>query len=413
MSRVIVVGAGLGGCFAALSAKTTNPDADVHLLAVEPDRYRYEPGTVDVLGSVPGDEEPVVRPTERIGALPAEHPYKLVGEEGVNSALDYLDDVLRYRGTDRNALAPTVTGGIRPTYRYPAAVAAGLVSSQRPMHIVGLESVTHLDAELAAERLDSALPFDVNASTIEFPVDSPETPPLEAFAQTLDENSDTADGTPVREALAQRVRPALDIEARVGFPPVLGLAAHDEIRTELESRLQADVFEIPVGEPNLLGIRLREQLFDAVEAAGIELTRASVTDFSADEESIRSVSVDGADSQRTIEGDAFVLATGGVAAGGLVGTGTEVIEPIFDCPVDYPDTHKEWAAEGPLDDHAFARFGVDVTPSLKPSVDGDPVFENLFSAGSVLGGYNFVEEGARTGVAVVTGYEAGRRAVDR
>lgn len=419
MSRVVIVGAGIGGCIAALAAKDADPSADVHVLALSPERYRHEPGTIDVLGYVPDQEGPVARPAARIDSLPADHPYNLVGEDDLTRALAYLDDVFAdsdrptYRGTDRNALAPTVTGGVRPTYRYPVTVAAGLVSSQRPMHLVGLDCLTHLDADLAAERLDSVAPFDVTASTVEFPIDATETPPFEAFARALDENNETSNGTPVREALARAVRPALDIESRVGFPPVLGVTQHDEIRRELESQLQAAVFELPVGEPNLPGIRLRERLFDRLDEVGIELTRATVTEFSSTEGSIQSVNVATGTEQRSIEGANFVLATGGVASGGLVGTETEVVEPVFDCPVESPEKHREWSVSAPLGDHWFARAGVDVTPELKPTSGDGPVFENLVAVGSVIGGHNFVEERSRSGVAVVTGYEAGRSAVDR
>lgn len=282
------------------------------------------------------------------------------------------------------------------------------------MHIVGLDCLSHLDAELAAERLDSSLPYDVTASTISVPIETEEKPPFEALGKAVDANDETDDGTPLRDALARAVRPKLDIEARVGFPPILGLSDHDAVRQELEASLQASVFEIPVGEPNLPGIRLRDRLFDLVTDAGIELTRASVDGITTAQKRVQSVTVTESETgaEQSIDGESFVLATGGVSAGGIVATGTEVVEPVFDCPVRYPADHGEWSAPGALGDHAFARFGVDVTRDLRPESSDGPHFENLFAAGSVIGGQNFVAEQSRTGVAVVTGYEAGRNAVD-
>jgi glycerol-3-phosphate dehydrogenase subunit B len=421
MTAVVIVGAGVGGCLAALSAAENNPDADVQLLSISPGRYRYEPGTVDVLGYTAEKDGPVERPLVTMQHLVDDHPYRQVGESGVRDALGYFDELLEadselpYRsGQTKNALVPTAFGSVRPVSRYPEAVSSGLVSDQRPMHIVGFEQLTHLDAEFVANRLDSSVPYDVEWTTVDFPAQLTESPPLEESGRALDENRETEEGTPLREAVAEVVRPELDIEPRIGFPAVLGLDDHAAVRGELESRLHAEVFEIPVGEPSLPGLRLRDRLFELVADAGIERIESTVHDFDAKNGRIQSLSLArGEDSEpTTIEGDTFVLASGGVAAGGLVGSGDEVLEPVFDCPIATPPEPREWSDADPLGDHPFARFGVDVTPTLQPTSSGEPLYENLFAAGSVLGGHNAVQERSRGGVAIVTGYEAGRQAVE-
>ncbi len=423
MTRVVVIGAGIGGCLAALAAKAKDESAAVTLLSTSAERFQYESGTIDVLGYTDDKTGPIERPLFEMRTLPEDHPYSLVGVDGVRNALEFFDDYLEndetlpYLGNRaKNVLLPTLNGNVRPTARYPEGLAGGVASSQEQMHIVGFEQVTHLDAELAGDRLDETAPYDVNWTTVEFPIDPTSSPPLLEIAELLDENRETPNGEPVRKALADTVRPELDIEPRVGFPAVLGLNNHTEVRRELESLLHADVFEIPAGEPSLPGLRLREQLFELVDASGIERTDAAAIDVEADGDTIRKLHVDrGAsqDERETIEGDSFVLATGDVAAGGLVGTGDDVVEPVFDCPVTVPDTRLEWSVPAPLGDHPFARFGVDVSEELQPvTTAGEPVFENLYAAGTVIGGHNFVREHSRGGVAVVTGYEAGRRAIE-
>lgn len=424
MTRVVVVGAGIGGCLAALAAKEKDGNATVTLLSTSPERYQYEPGTIDVLGYTDEKTGPIERPLFEMRNLPEDHPYSLVEVDSVRTALEFFDDYLKNDDTlpyvgdkGKNALVPTLNGHVRPTARYPAGVAGGIASSQEPMHIVGFEQVTHFDAELAGDRLDEAAPYDVNWTTVEFPIEPIYSPPLLEMAEILDENRETSNGEPVRKAIADAVRSELDIEPRIGFPAVLGLNNHGEVRRELESLLHADVFEIPVGEPSLPGLRLRERLFELVDASGIERTDAAAIDFEADGDTIRKLHIDRGTSQderETIEGDSFVLATGDVAAGGLVGTGDDVVEPVFDCPITVPDTRLEWSVPDPLGDQPFARFGVDVSEELQPVTTADePVFENLYAAGTVLGGYNFVREHSRGGVAVVTGYEAGKRAAER
>jgi glycerol-3-phosphate dehydrogenase subunit B len=421
MTRVVVVGAGLGGCLAALSAAKHDPDADVQLLSIAPERYRYEPGTVDVLGYTADKDGPVERPLVAMQSLEDDHPYRQVGEGGVREALEHFDELLEadselpyLSGKSKNALVPTGFGSVRPVSRYPDGLSSGLVSDERPMHIVGFEQVTHLDAEFVANRLDAAVPYDVEWTTVNFPTQLEESPPLDEIGRALDENHDTEQGKPLREAVAEAVRPELDIEPRVGFPAVLGRDDHAAVRSELESRLHAEVFEIPVGEPSLPGLRLRDRLFELVDDAGIERIESTVHDFDAENGRVQSLSLDtGEDSEpTTIEGDAFVLASGGLAAGGLVGSGDEVLEPVFDCPISTPAEPREWSDPDPLGDHPFARFGVDVTPDLRPTSSNQPLYENLFAVGSVLGGPNVVQERSRGGVAIVTGYGGGRQAVE-
>ncbi len=441
MTRLVVVGAGIEGCIAALRAKEIAPEASVQVISTAPERYEYETGTIDVLGYTAEKEGPVGLPLFEIRKLPEDHPCRLTGRHTVRQALGFFgdlldeDETLPYVGSDsRNALVATPDGGVRPTSRYPAGMRGGLLSSRRDMRIVGFEQMTYLDAELVGDRLDAITPYDVTSTTVEFPLDPTASPPLREFAVALDENRETPDGTPVREALAETVRPVLDIEPRVGFPAMLGLTEHEEVRADLESLLQAEVFELSVGEPSLPGIRLRNRLFELLEDGGIERIDGSVVDFETDSGTIQTIAVektsregggtsreDGrtspeevtSDGSRTrIEGEAFILAAGGLAAGGLTARRGEITESVFDCHVSHPENPLEWSHPDPLGEHQFARFGVETTADFQPcGPDGEVLYDNLYAAGTVLGGYDFAREHSRGGVCLVTGYETGKDAV--
>ncbi len=425
MTRVVVVGGGIGGCIAALTARKA--DAQVVLVSTAPERYRHEPGTIDVLGNVEKRDGPLERPLFGIRKLPESHPYRTLGKDTIRDAVAVFDDALvddaelpYQSGGVTNALVATATGAARPTSRYPAGMAAGLVSSGRPMRLVGFEQLPHFDAELAADRLNGSARFDVNATTIDCPLDVDERSPLRSVAGALDENKSTADGTPAREALANQLRPELDIEPRIGVPAVLGLTAHETVRRNLESRLQAELFEIPVGEPSLPGLRLRNRLFELCDAAGVERIDATVTGIDANGDGVTGLELEhrveeheGTSGERQqVTGDAFILATGGLAAGGIVEQGGEIVEPVFECPVSHPPERLDWSEQDAFGDHQFARFGVDVGAQLQPRGPDGPHYQNLYAAGTVLGGHNFVRQRSRGGVAIVTGYQAAKNAVD-
>ncbi|MFB6147043.1 MAG: glycerol-3-phosphate dehydrogenase subunit GlpB [Halobacteriaceae archaeon] len=415
---VVVVGGGLAGRTAALAA--ARQGARVRMLSHKESTLRHASGLIDVLGYPPGERGPVADPLAAAEAVPEGHPYERAGQAAIEAGLSLFDEVTgdAYRGghTDRNALAVTAGGRLKPTARYPASVAPGLASDARETLLVGFERVPDFDAPLAADRLRAAgVPFDARGVTVRFPGDLRDDVTVTRLATMLDDDERVATGDgarPARTALADRVRPHVGGAERVGFPAVLGDAEARSVRRALSAALDADVFEVPMGPPSLPGMRLADLLDDALDAAGVRTTTGNpVVDYAADGDRVTRVVVDRNGAAVPFAASAFVLATGG-----LVGTGVEadrdrVTEPVFDCHVPQPEDRYDWFVDDPFGDHAFARFGVRVDGDLRPrSASGDPEFANLRAAGAVLGGVDYATEQSGSGVSLATGAAAGRAA---
>ncbi|MEM3751196.1 MAG: FAD-binding protein, partial [Candidatus Jordarchaeales archaeon] len=60
--------------------------------------------------------------------------------------------------------------------------------------------------------------------------------------------------------------------------------------------------------------------------------------------------------------------------------------------------------------HPLMGCGVKVNAQMKPVVNDEVAYDNLFAAGSIISGYNYVREKSGMGVAAVTGYIAGMNA---
>lgn len=406
---VVVVGGGIEGYSAALSALDADPSASVRVLSRDVDRFATETGLIDLLGYEPDSSGPVENPLSAIGRLPDSHPYSRLGVETIQEALALFDDAAgeRYAGatTETNALLPTAVGRVAPAIRYPRSTANGVLSGPQSMRLVGFRAVVDFDAELAADRLDDQTPLDVSGRTMDAPLSA------EAGAEiaaALDKNGVT-EGQPAREAFADAIEPTLDVQPRIGLPAVLGESETPAIVETLEERLYVSVFEVPLGPPSLPGRRLRSLLVDAVESRGG--TVDSVTELAGTERSDGRVeSVQANDD--SYEADSYVLATGGAESGGLLGEGGDLREPVFDCPVSVPSDR--FVDEQFLGDHPAVRAGVETDEALRP-VDsrGSPVAENLHVAGRALESPNVIADHAASGFALVTGYEAGRRAGER
>jgi glycerol-3-phosphate dehydrogenase subunit B len=415
---LLVVGGGIEGYVAALVAATESPSLQVRLITPPESRFRRESGLIDVLGYVPGREGPVVDPFGSVGALSSTHPYQLLGTEWLRDALEWFDVTTgeAYCGgeTDANALIGTCMGYPKPTSRYPAGTAPGVLSETDEMFLIGFERLTDFDAYFAGDNLAQYVDFGTSGVQIAFPRSISANPPSLRMARALDENEPCDDGTAVREALIDDVRRYLDIEPRVGFPAVLGRRAHEAVRDELRSKLHARVFEVPLGAPSVPGLRLEALLAGAAQEAGVTVETGTPVGHESSGDRVGSVRVQTDGDPTSYEATEFVLATGGLDEGGLRGNRSSVIEPVFDCRVEHSESRDEWADTDPLGDQPFARFGVAVDERLRPaSRGGSKRYENLCVVGTALAGGNFVAEQSTGGVALATGFAGGTFAAER
>ena len=442
-SEVLVVGGGLAGTTAALSA--AREGADVRLVSHKQSTLQQASGLVDALGYIPPrspdddptatptagrtgarsdrpDPELVVDPFEAIDRLPAGHPYRLVGADALRAGLALFDETVGgYRGghTDRNALVPTFGGALKPTARYPDAAAAGLASDERPMLVVGVRSLSAYDARMVADRLAAAgVPFPVAGAELEFPAAFREDATVTRFARALDRD-EPASGTPARAALAAAVEPHIgDVDggaARVGFPAFLGDDEAVAVRADLADRLGVDVFEVPMGPPSLPGRRLEDALHGALEAAGVRHeTGVPVVGGETDGAGrVERLLVDRSGTAVPYAAEAVVLATGGLVGKGLESDRTGVREPVLGCHVPHAADRYEWFVDDVFGDQPYARFGVRTDERLRPLGPDDEVqYPNVTVAGATLAGADVAREKSASGVSLATGLVAGREAAE-
>ncbi len=412
---VVVVGGGLAGAMSALSAVRSG-DASVTLVTAGDSTLELATGLIDVMGYTPGGEGPLADPFSTVPYLPAEHPYTIVGESGIKDGLELFDKVTGelYCGghTEHNALIPTYSGYLKPTARYPRSMAAGMAGREASTTLVGFDRLTAFDAQFVADQLHSTgPPGPVTGMEISFPIPITDAPAPPRYATALEANEPVEDGTPLRTAFAEQVQTVTGYMDRVAVPAVLGWESVREIREAVEAAVDAPVYELPMGPPSVPGGRLGRYLHDALLEAGVDLeTKTRVTDVRTSDGAISAVELDG---DRQIDASAYVLATGGVAGGGIETSRDGVREPLFGCHVEHPADRTEWVGDRPLDDQPFARFGVIVDLTLRPlGADTTPEFSNLYAAGDVIGGYNYPAEKSGGGVSIATGYVAGQRALE-
>jgi glycerol-3-phosphate dehydrogenase subunit B len=399
----VVIGAGLAGLTAAL--RLADEGRRVLVIARGVGSTHLAPPTIDVLGFA-GDG--VGSPAEALSEFAAahpDHPYSRVPAEVIAAGIEWFKGRLPafgYRGgLEENFLLPTAVGAAKPSAVVPETMVGGDLRGGGRFVFVGLRLKDFYPRYLAENLAHGGR---VEARAIELDPPPGEDGGTLGLARRFEQ-------TAFRDAIVRDLAGRVEADERVGFPAVLGLQQAGEVWRELEERLERPVFEVPTLPPSVPGIRLFEALTDELRRAGgrVLIGQAVVGAETADGR-VEGVVMQAAARPTTHRARSFVLASGGLAAGGIrVDSYGEVKEAVFDLPLagvpaanGRPRFVPTYLDEQPLD-----RVGVPVDERLRPiDTDGGVRYENLLVAGATLAGAVPWREGSGNGLSLATGYAA-------
>jgi glycerol-3-phosphate dehydrogenase subunit B len=376
VSDVIVVGGGLAGAWAAVSA--VQAGAKVTLVARAPGATALYAGGMEIAPDL-----------EAVLAAEPYHPFTRLYRDHLKLAAD-LEHVSHSLVAELGRAGLPVAGELRRPGRYPdlhgvprsaqlvpVTVAPGELASLRGRRvaIVAVEGVGDYDAESTAEAISE---HGVKATVAR--VSMKGLPPGAALGDLFGR-------------AAPAVRSGADL---VAYPP--GFV-----------KLPGNGFELLAAAPSPHGWRLQKALESVLRRAGVAVVAGEVTGFRR--EGTRLLAAQVADSE--LAADSFVLATGRFIGGGLVKSRL-VHEPLLDLAVYYQgepieDAYPRLRHLEYLDPAPAFRTGLLTDGELRPiDPTGAPAFVNLRAAGSVLGGYDYAGGGCGFGVPLLTGWLAGR-----
>jgi glycerol-3-phosphate dehydrogenase subunit B len=404
---VLVIGAGVAGLTAG--ARLAEGGARVMLIAKGVGATHLAPGTIDVLGYT---RERVERPGEALASVDASHPYaRLGGADVVARAIDWFKrqfdggplGAYGYRGSlDENVLLPTTVGAAKPSAIVPETMAPGDLRSSDSMLVVGFRVLRDFHAPYLADNVTRA-GAPARAIVLDRRVDGrPEANSL-GLARAFDDPA-------VRAEIAAEVGAALDGAQRVGFPAGLGAEDPHGVWSDLQQRLGRPVFEIPTLPPSVPGMRVFRTLRDRLRSNGGRIILNSEA-LGAGRAGARIESVRATAAGREVDYRArwIVLATGGVATGGIVlDSHWHARETALGLPLHgVPAAGEPRFAPEYFGEHPFARVGVAVDDALRPVDDtGARVADNVLVAGATLAGARPWQEKSGDGLSLASGHRA-------
>ena len=418
---VVVVGAGLAGLTAGIAL--ANVGARVEVVARGHAATHWTPGGFDC--AAPPDAATSAAGIEWLAARPG-HPYELLGTD-VRPGLAFARHVvgaegLTYRGELEDPLrtVPTAIGGTRRVGIVPIGQGNALDpwSPGERLVVCGIAGFKDFWPSPIASSLarpsvwagagEGGRPTRVEAVSVELPGQAGR-----RNVNALELGRAFDDAAWRREAFA-RIARAVEASGRgpgrIALPAVLGIADHPGVLEDAARMLPLAMFEVPLVPPSLPGLRLYQALREAFRRRGGRLSIGEpVIRIEANGSRVTAVVLSAAVRERRLGAAAVVLATGGIAGGGLIGLADgRLVEPLLDLPVEAPPVD-DWLAEQPLggDGHPLERAGIRTDAHLRPvDVDGRVVFDNVAVVGSLLAGQRYVFERSGDGVAIASGHRA-------
>jgi glycerol-3-phosphate dehydrogenase subunit B len=362
----------------------------------------------------------VVEAARRIAATVPGHPYAVLRERldllwtAVEFATGHLSEVMA-PPTGRNRWLLTPFGAAHPAAACQRTMAAGDLAEVRGvLAVVAARGHLGWDAGLVASGAVRArslgapearvVPLDLfmwEEAALARPFD---------LARLLEAPGAAEEaGRMLRDRLPRGTGAAL-------FPPVLGLDPGARVADRIGEAAGVPVAEFLSDVPSVPGLRLQRAIEARLAAAGVEVVTGELREAEGPGRGARV-------GAREVTARSWVLATGRFVGGGIARRG-ELLEPVLGLPV--------LASEGPFSEagaHLAARppgtltardsrapqpllaAGLRVDAGLRPlDAEGRVIHERLFAAGAVVGGHDQASDGTGMGVAILTGWLAGRSA---
>lgn len=418
--RIIVIGSGLAGLTAALRLRDAGHHVDI--VTKGWGGLLLSSGTLDVYGWGK-DGRPVLDPYAAIADLVAEdpgHPYAAIGVEAVREGIDWLCSTTGlFAKAGNNVLIPTAIGAVRPTAAVQNTMVPSLMEDGKKFLVVGIRQFRDFPAAFIADNLARSplAKVETRAVTISLAPRKPEADSTgTTFARAFDGTAGL-DGPATRDALIHELRAHVRDGETVLLPAILGFAP--DAYQEISAELGVPVGEVPVPPPSIPGRRINDVLIQLCHDKRIDISlNAEVIGFEASGGHVTALQVQRAGRVTTNKVDAVVYAGGGLESGSIQRNSYgEIRERVFDLPLTFLDAEdpETTGVTGSVVVNGKDIFGTGVCVNADMlALDGDaPAYDNLYCAGSIIGGARPWSEKSGEGIALGSAVAATRAILRR
>ncbi|OOR98358.1 anaerobic glycerol-3-phosphate dehydrogenase subunit B [Haemophilus paracuniculus] len=412
---VVIIGGGLAGLTCGIALQQQGKKCAIinnGQAAID-----FSSGSMDLLGQLASGRK-IHSFAQNFTALYQQlpnHPYCLIGKEKTLALAEQFHALAKslnlalHGTTEHNHYRVTPLGGLRSTWLSPDSVptvARGEAFPHRKIAVLGIEGYHDFQPQLLADNLKQQSAFAhcqfstayLNIPELDYLRQNAREFRSVNIAQVLEHKLSFAD-------LVREIQQASGEAEAVFLPACFGLD-DQQFFNSLKQATGLALFELPTLPPSLLGIRQHKQLRHRFEKLG-GLMMNGDRSVRAEFEGGRVARIyTQLHQEEAISAQDFVLASGSFFSNGLIADFDRIYEPVFGVDIapckNFAATDRlSWTTERFSQPQPYQSAGVAINERCQTATSGQ-IVSNLYAIGNVIGGFNSLELGCGSGVAVVT-----------
>lgn len=404
----IIIGGGLAGLICGLRLQKAGQNCAI--VSSGQSALHFSSGSFDLLGRLP-DGTIVDKPLEAMESLGENHPYSIIGKEKVAAYAAEAPKMLKDLGigvtgdASANSWRITPTGERKPSWLTlddftPLASRDSKIGDK--ILIVNILGYLDFNTKFLADSFEKQNSVCRISSIKLDEMERLRKNPSEMRASNI---ARVMDREEVWTKAAEQIKGMVKDEDTIVLPAVFGLK-DPSVPEKIRKSIGVKTMFVATMPPSVPGIRTQMTLKTEFEKAGGRfLLGDTVTDavFGQDGK-IESIETANFGDIR-MYADNFVLATGSFFSKGMIATPEKVYEPVFGIDLTFGEKREDWFDRNFWNRQDYISYGAKVNSSLNPSIDGMTI-NNLYVAGSLLGGSNTLYEGSGGGIAIISAMAA-------
>ncbi len=401
----LITGGGLAGLVCGLRLQEAGQKCAI--LSSGQNAMHFFSGGFGLLSRL-ADGTAVEEPLKSIPSLDAGHPYSKIG---IGKMTDYTSDAAEFfkshgipveGNAEKNSYLISASGALKPTWLTTDDIACVKDKNEKigdRILVVNIEGFLDFNTSFIASAFEKRGAKCRIATVSTEELSKLRLNPTEMRSTNIAKIMESAE---CLAKLADAVKKQLKDEDTIVLPAVFGIKSHGTVAS-LRKQLGVRTLFIGTLPPSVAGVRIQTQLKEAFIAAGGTFLKGDEAKH-ANFDGNKVISVETANlGDVKVSADNYVLATGSYFGHGLVADAEQVNEPVFGTDVIFDTDRNSWFDKDFFKRQDYISFGVATDNSFRAMRGGKPV-ENLFAAGSILGGFNPLYEGCGAGVAIMTAF---------
>ncbi|WBM69554.1 glycerol-3-phosphate dehydrogenase subunit GlpB [Buttiauxella sp. WJP83] len=408
----LIIGGGLAGLVCGI--RLAEEGLRCAIISRGQSALHFSSGSLDLLAELP-DGTPVTSPLNALEALnkqAPEHPYSLMGAENVRRFAAESEALLarcqlNLQGSyQQNHQRITPLGTQRATWLSPEEVPTATLGWKR-ITVVGIAGFLDFQPELVAGSL-AENHIEVRTAELTLPaLDTLRNNPSEFRAANIARVLDI----PEQQRLLIDELKALAVNTDGLFLPAC-LGSEDPHAWQTISRqLPCPLRLLPTLPPSVLGIRMSQQLRRRFQQlGGIMMPGDAVLRAQIEQQKVTAVFTRN-HAEVPLQSNNVILASGSFFSNGLEAKFSGIREPIFGLDIRAPEQRDAWCKEDFFCPQPYLKAGVIVDQHFQPRLQGRRI-ENLYAMGSILAGFDPIQQGCGAGVSMTGALHVAQQILD-